>query len=658
MIILMSNYRTKSTAILIGFLLIFVQACATDSAAKVVQLRVLETTDIHVYIVDYDYFQDRSSPTVGLAKTAALINTARAEVANSVLVDNGDLLQGNPLGDYIARQRGLDTHDIHPVYKAMNLLDYDVANIGNHEFNFGLDFLLQSIAGANFPYISANVFHADDGNDEKGEAKPFFDQYVLIDKELVAADGSKHDITIGFIGFVPPQIMQWDMANLAGRVVAKDIVDTARLLVPKMKSEGADVVIAIPHSGFTVKTRSGMDENAVFYLSEVPGIDAIMFGHNHQVFPSETYASVSNVNIEKGTINGVPSTMPGFWGSHLGIVDLQLSVSTAGKWQVLDGKGSTRAIYRQDKDGIVALVEPVEEILAAVRNEHLETIDYVGTHVGEIDAPLNSYFSLVQDDASVQIVTDAQKRYVERLLVGTELDGMPVLSASAPFKTGGRGGSGYFTEIDAGAIALKHVADLYVFPNTLTAVKVNGATIREWLEMSAGVFNRIDPGIRSEQELIDQTFSAYNFDVIDGISYRIDVTKPQRYDNDGVLINPDSRRIIAIRYKGEAFDLEKEFIVATNNYRAGGGGGFPGLDGSNIVIGAPDTNRGVLANYILDLKTISPSADGNWRFEPIGDAVNVTFFSSPRANKLLRPESSIQLLGIEENGAAKYSVSF
>lgn len=655
MIILMDNYQPKSTAILLGFVLFFVQSCAGYSTTKHVQLRVLETADIHVHIVDYDYFQDQPSPTVGLAKTAALIRTARAEVANSVLVDNGDLLQGNPLGDYIARQRGLDEGEIHPVYKAMNLLDYDVANIGNHEFNFGLDFLKQSIAGANFPYISANVFHA---GDEDGQRKPFFDQYVLIDKQLVAADGSKHAIKIGFIGFVPPQIMQWDMSNLAGRVVAEDIVDTARQLIPKMKSEGADIIVAIPHSGFATKARSGMDENAVFYLSDVPGIDAIMFGHSHQVFPSGAYASFPKANVENGTINGIPSTMPGFWGSHLGIVDLDLRVSPSGQWQVLGGTGETRAIYRQDTDGIVALVEPVEEIIAAVQTDHLETIDYVGTHVGEISVPLNSFFSLVQDDASVQIVTDAQKLYVERLLIGTELDGMTVLSASAPFKTGGRGGNGYFTDIDAGAIALKHVADLYVYPNTLTAVKLNGAAIREWLEMAAGVFNQIDPNILTEQELIDPTFSPFNFDVIDGISYRIDVTKPPRYDNDGVLINPDSRRIVAIRHNGESLDLEKEFIVATNNYRAGGGGGFPGLDGSNIVIGAPDTNRGVLANYILEQKTISPTADGNWRFEPIDEGVNVTFLSSPKADKLLSPESQIQLLRIEDSGAARYRISF
>ncbi len=449
------------------------------------QLRILETSDIHMHVVDYDYIQDQPSLTFGLARTAALIANARDEVTNSVLVDNGDLLQGNPLGDFIARQRGLQDGDVHPVYKAMNLLDYTVGNIGNHEFNYGLDFLAQSIAGANFPYISANVFH-DDGDDDESNDVPYFDQYLIVDRTLTADDGSTHDIKIGFIGFVPPQIMQWDLSNLQGRVVAHDIVDTAAALVPKMKAEGADIVVAIPHSGISTASRNGMEEQATYYLSLVPDIDAIMFGHSHRVFPSDTYADIEGVDLVNGKINGVAATMPGFWGSHLGYVDLQLSVSADGIWSLLDSTGSTRPIYTREDGELVPLVEPVEEILAAVSEEHHATIDYVRIGVGEVTAPINSYFALVQDDSSVQVVTNAQKRYVEGLIEGTEYDGMPVLSASAPFKTGGRGGNSYFTEIDAGEIALKHITDLYSAPNTLRAVTINGSQVREWLGCRQG----------------------------------------------------------------------------------------------------------------------------------------------------------------------------
>ena len=646
----MTTRVLQTSALLFTALLVSGNLLADTS----VQLRVLETTDIHVHIIDYDYYQDQPNESVGLARTATLIAAARAEVQNSILVDNGDLLQGNPLGDYIARQRGLNDEDVHPVYKAMNLLDYTVANVGNHEFNFGLEFLQRSVAGANFPYISANVFVDDGANNDT----PYFDQYLIVDRKLVAEDGSEHDIKIGFIGFVPPQIMQWDMSNLKGRVVARDIIDTALEVVPRMKSEGADIVIAIPHSGISTSDRHGMDEHASYYLANVPDIDAILFGHSHRVFPSDSFSGIPAVDIEKGTINGVAATMPGFWGNHLGLVDLQLSVSDTGEWTVTEGVGSVRPIFRRDGDKLIPLVEPMQEILDAVHEEHMATIDFVRTGVGEITAPINSFFALVRDDPSVQIVTNAQKRYVERLIEGTEMDGLPVLSASAPFKSGGRGGGDYFTDLDAGEIALKHVADLYIYPNTLRAVSLNGAQVREWLEMSAGVFNQIDPDRRDEQELINRSVPSFNFDVIDGVTYRIDVTQAPRYDRDGNLINADSHRIVDLSFDGKPLDQGQTFIVATNNYRAGGGGNFPGLDGSNIVIEAPDTNRSVLADYIFELKKLDPSADGNWSFVPISADVNVTFASSLDADKALQPGAAIEKVGMDDNGAGRYRIRF
>lgn len=632
-------------------------AACPGTPESTVKLRILETTDLHMHIVDYDYFQDQPSAAVGLARTATLIKAARAEVDNSILVDNGDLLQGNPLGDFIARQRGLGEGDVHPAYKAMNLLDYAVGNIGNHEFNYGLEFLGQSIRGANFPYISANIFHAD-GDSDPGNDRPYFRQYIIVDRSLLAEDGSTQAIRIGFIGFVPPQIMQWDLANLQGRVVAHDIVDTARELVPRMKADGADIVVAIPHSGVGSLERLGMDENAVYQLSLVPGIDAILFGHSHRVFPSDTYAGIANVDIDKGTINGVAATMPGAWGSHLGLVDLELARQSDGAWRVVAGSGLTRPIVERVGGETVPLVAADAAILAAVQQEHAATIEYVRTAVGEITAPINSFFALVQDDPSIQIVTNAQKRYVERLIQGTELDGLPVLSASAPFKSGGRAGNDYYTDIPAGDIALKHVADLYVYPNTLRAAKLTGAGVREWLEMSAGAFRQIDPHETGEQELLDPSFATFNFDVIDGVSYRIDVTQPRRYDSDGRLLHPDSHRIVELTFAGEPIDEQQEFLVATNNYRAYGGGAFPGMDGSNIVIVAPDTNRDVLASYIIEEGRVDPSADGNWSFAPINEEVIVTFPSSARAAATLAPDASIRKIGDNDDGSAQYRVLF
>ncbi|WP_339776687.1 bifunctional 2',3'-cyclic-nucleotide 2'-phosphodiesterase/3'-nucleotidase [uncultured Thalassospira sp.] len=625
----------------------------TAFADSSVSLRILETTDIHAHLVNYDYYRDAASQTVGLAKDATLIKKAREEADNAILIDNGDLIQGNPLGDYMAKRHGLKKGEIHPVYKAMNLMDYDVGNVGNHEFNYGLAFLGNAVAGANFPYVNANIF-VDDGDNNPDNDKPYFEPYQLLKRELLDKDGKKHPITIGVIGFAPPQIMQWDKANLEGHVITKDIVDMAEKYVPEMREKGADIVVAVAHSGMSTQTRHGMDENATYYLSKVKGIDAILFGHAHSVFPSETFADIEGVDLTKGTINGVAAVMPGFWGSHVGVIDLSLSVKEDGTWDVTDSFSEAEPIYHREGRDVVPLVDADPEILKAVETEHEATIAYMREGVGTTESAINSFFALVADDPSIQIVTNAQTWYLKKILAGTEYDGLPILSAGAPFKAGGRGGPDYYTDIPAGKIALKNVADLYVYPNTVRAVLLTGDQVREWLEMSAGQFNQIDPNSRDEQMLINTDFPTYNFDVIDGVTYEIDVTKPARYNKEGEVVNKDAHRIANLQFGGKPIDGDQKFVVATNNYRASGGGNFPGLDGSTIIVDAPDENRTVLANYIMDEKTIDPKADGNWHLAPVGNASKVTFVTSPKASSAINAPSNISFVGETTDGFARY----
>ena len=296
--------------VLLG-LLLFPLAAAQQATTQEVRLRLMETTDIHTNIVPYDYYQDAETDALGLAKTATLIKAARKEAPNTLLFDNGDLIQGTPLGDYKARVDVLESGEIHPVYQAMNLMGYDAANIGNHEFNYGLGFLETALSGADFPYVNANVYGA-------GGKENYFEPYVILEREVTDEAGETHTLNVGVIGFVPPQIMTWDKSNLQGKVVAKDIVETAEKFVPEMREAGADIVVAVPHSGFEAGERQGMDENAVLYLSEVEGIDAIMFGHAHSIFPSEQFEDYPGADLEAGTINGVPSVMPGFLGRPSG----------------------------------------------------------------------------------------------------------------------------------------------------------------------------------------------------------------------------------------------------------------------------------------------------------------------------------------------------
>ncbi|OOE88381.1 bifunctional 2',3'-cyclic-nucleotide 2'-phosphodiesterase/3'-nucleotidase [Salinivibrio sharmensis] len=639
-----------ATAVVVGLF-----AASGSAFADTINLRVIETTDIHTNVMDYDYYKNKPSQKIGLVRAATVVKQARDEAKNALLVDNGDLIQGSPMGDYMA-SKGIKPGEVHPVYKAMNLLDYEVGNIGNHEFNYGLAFLKESINDANFPYINANVFDAETG-------EHYFDPYLIKEYQLQDEDGDSHTIKVGYIGFVPPQIMTWDKANLEGKVIAKDIKQTAEKLVPEMKAKGADVVVAIPHSGISQAPYKAMAEDSVYYLTNVDGIDAIAFGHSHAVFPGEDFANIPGADIEKGTINGVASVMAGRWGSHVGVIDLALE-QVDGQWQVTDSNAHARPIF--DRANNKALVEADKEVLDAVEADHKATQDFVNQPIGKANDVMYSYLALLQDDPTVQIVNLAQQDYVERMIQGDpDLADLPVVSAAAPFKAGGRKNDpSNFTEVEAGQLTFRNAADLYLYPNTLVALKVSGAELTQWLECSAGQFNQIDPNAAQPQSLINwDGFRTYNFDVIDGVEYQIDVTQPARYDGDCNEVNPDASRIVNLTYQGEPVDPEQTFLVATNNYRAYGAK-FPGTGSDHIAFAAPDENRTVVANYISRVSEeegeVTVSADNNWSIAPIkGDAV-VSFETSPseQAAQFIEQKGrwSMTREGKDEVGFAVYHV--
>jgi 2',3'-cyclic-nucleotide 2'-phosphodiesterase/3'-nucleotidase len=363
---------------------------------------------------------------------------------------------------------------------------------------------------------------------------------VILERDFVDEAGATQRLKVGVIGFVPPQVMLWDQQHLKGRVQARDIPQTARALVPQLRSAGADLVVAIAHSGFERGETVFFAENTVARLAEVPGVDAILFGHSHGEFPGRFFNAHPKVDLARGTINGVPATMPGFWGNHLGVIDLVLQ-RRDGAWKVGDGRAEIRPVY--DRAARKSLAAPDPMVAALIRDEHEATLAYVRATVATTATPIQSYFAQVADDPSVQLVSQAQLAYARRALAGTPHEKLPLLSAAAPFKTGGRGGAGYYTDIAAGPIAVRNVADLYIYPNTVKVVRLTGAQVREWLEMSAGAFNRVDPAGPPEQAIINPSFPSYNFDTLDGVSYRIDLTQPARYDRNGQLVAEGARRV-------------------------------------------------------------------------------------------------------------------
>ena len=615
-----------------------IAASSASSAPKgaTTVLAVLETTDLHSNVVGYDYFKLAAEPSIGLDRTASLIAQARAEYANTVLFDNGDTIQGNALADYQALVKPLRCDQTLGIYKVMNALQYDGSSIGNHEFNYGLAFLSRvtgrrfQVAGVNqpkrcagpaFPQVLANVYSVK-------TKKPLFEPWRIIEKRVRARDANGRPVTatvkVGIIGFTPPAIMSWDKRHLEGKVYTTGVVEAARKYVPEMRRKGADIVVAISHGGLDAGPHTAQMENANWYLAQVPGVDAMLLGHSHQLFPNAASTApqfaLPGVDKARGLVHGVPTVMANLWGKHLGLIALHLRADGR-RWRIEKDRTRVEARSAQNADKSFVAADP--KVLALIRDEHEATIEYVKTPVGSSDFRMTTYFADVGDTSAIAIVNAAQTDYVKRYVEANlpQYAALPVLSMSAPFKSGSAGAFD-FTDVPAGKLALNNAADLYLYPNALHAVKVDGAGLKAWLETSARRFNTIDPADPKPQELVNATVPSYNFDTPTSseISYEIDVTRPP------------GQRIRHLALRGVPVTPQQEFIVATNNYRASGGGNFPGLDGSKTVLASPDTSREVLVKYIRDVRQLTRARHGavrSWRFTKVATAGPVVFHSAP-----------------------------
>ncbi|MEP6897174.1 MAG: bifunctional 2',3'-cyclic-nucleotide 2'-phosphodiesterase/3'-nucleotidase, partial [Rhodanobacter sp.] len=576
--------RPRSIAV---FTAVLLAGCATQGSRPInlpdgarAKVAILETTDIHSNVLGYDYYKLKPDDELGYERTATLIRRARSEFPNSFLFDSGDTIQGSVLADYQALIKPVACDQELAIYRAMDTMGYDGGTAGNHEFNYGLGFLSQvtgtpmnvdgghadHCAGPHFPLVLSNVDSTRDG-------APIFKPWTVVTKTIEAytPDGSKVRVPlrIGIIGFTPPPIMQWDKQKLGGKVTVSGVVEAAQKYIPQLQAQHPDLIVAILHGGLDTSPYTPQMENAGWYLAGVPGIDVLLLGHSHTEFPGPHYAGMKDVDARLGFVRNVPAVMGGFFGRDLGVIQLVLN-RQRDRWVVdLNNTHSeVRPICSKsgnpntsDKQA-VACVPTDPQIAPLVQQAQQATIAYVNTPIGESMLRMSSYFADEGNMTALSPVNAAQADYVRGELPRShpELRDVPVLSAAAGFRTG-FGGPDDYTDVAPGPLTLRSAADLYYYPNTLAAVKTDGAGLKAWLEQSAHRFNQIDPTKAGEQPLISKHFVGYNFDQIQGgVHYVIDVSKPA------------GQRITSLTYRGKPVVPTEPFIIVTNNYRASGGG--------------------------------------------------------------------------------------
>ncbi|WP_159944426.1 MULTISPECIES: bifunctional UDP-sugar hydrolase/5'-nucleotidase [unclassified Nocardiopsis] len=567
---------------------------AAASSSRDALITVMGTSDLHGYCLNWDYFknaeyQDSQGNHIGIAKAASLIKQVRAErgANNTLLFDSGDTIQGAPLATYYNTVEPItETGQTHPMARAMNAVGYDAVALGNHEFNYGTELLDTWIDQMDAPVLAANAVH-------HGTDDPAYRPYVL--KRMRVDCGDKRGtqpLVVGVLGLTNPGSIIWDRHHVEGRLEFRDLVETARRWVPIMRRKGADLVIVSAHSGDSGTSSYGDDipvENASATVAEeVPGIDAILFGHSHREVPERF---VTN----KVTGEQVLMTMPSYWGRRLSVMDLALR-RERGRWRVVSKSAVTLNSNTVEED---------PEIVEVIADQHATTVEYVNQVVATSVEELSAAEACWRDTAILDYIQHVQIQTVKAALRGTAEADLPVLSIAAPFSR-----SAVFP---AGEVSVRDIAGLYIYDNTLLASVLTGAQLREYLEYSARYFHQVPAtGAVAPADLTNANGTPdYNFDQVAGLEYDIDVSRPV------------GERISSLRHGGGEVADDQRFVLAVNNYRQSGGGGFPHITGAPVVYNEQVEVRQALINHATATGTIDPADFHvvNWRLVRGGEPV-------------------------------------
>lgn len=561
------------------------------------RLTVMGTTDLHGNALNWDYYSnkeydDADSNDVGLAKVSTLISAVRADRGrgHTLMLDAGDTIQGTPLASYFAKIKPITKGGVHPMAAAMNAIGYDAAALGNHEFNYGIPLLRKFQQQLDFPLLGANAVHW-------GSREPAFRPYVIKRVRI----GNHKPVVVGILGLTNPGIAIWDKANVEGKMRFPGLVERAKMYVPQLKALGAEVVILAAHSGADTSSSYGdalpYPENAsTLVAEEVNGIDAILVGHAH-VEIAERYVT------NKKTGKQVLLTEPLKWGMRLSVMDLDL--------QLVNGRWTVEAARSQVLNSNT--VEDDPKIARIVQKAHTDVVDYVNSKIGTCKDAMSAKTAPYEDTAALDFIN-----YVQADAVKTDLNtDTPVLSIAAPFNRD--------AAIPAGDVSVRDVAGLYIFDNTLLGINFTGAQVKAYLEKSAEYFKQVSgTGPFTPDEVTNApTGSApggtpdYNYDVMGGLD------APLTYDID--ISEPVGQRILNLAYDGKPVADDAAFVIAINNYRQSGGGGFPGVTDAEVVYNRQIDIRQLLIDWVTTKGEIDPAefSTMDWKLVSGGQPIQI-----------------------------------
>ncbi|GGI03301.1 bifunctional metallophosphatase/5'-nucleotidase [Egicoccus halophilus] len=549
------------------------------------EITLMATADVHGRVLNVDYLNDRPfTPARGFSRLSSLVNEVRAEkgAEQTLLLDIGDSIQGTVLGAYYARREPTADGVPNPVATAMNAIGYDAMVVGNHEFNFGLPHLYAFRDQLDAPLLGANVLEA-------GTDRPAFEPYVI---ETVNLRGHK-PIKVGVLGLTTPGSALWDRTHVEGQLDFVDGLETAKAYVPRLRAAGADVVVAAIHAGMGSGSSYGdllpHPENFGRAVAEqVPGIDVVLPAHSHTRIDEQF---VTN----QQTGERVLVTQPGSHGQHLSVADLQLRM-VRGQWTVVSKRAETRAADTVADDP--AIVDLVAE-------QHQRVVDYVNAPIGTSLERLSMEAADYLDVPIMDLINTVQAEAVEAGIAGTAWADLPVLSITAPLARS--------AAIPQGNVSVRDVAAVYVYENTLRGVVLDGQQVADYLESSAAYFRQVDSSGPHRRAQVAGTVPTYCYDVIDGVSYDIDLSRPV------------GQRITNLTFDGEPIDPQAEFVLAINNYRHGGGCGHPHVTDAPIAFfGNPDV-QDLLIEWIQSRDVVDPAdfASIDWRLVHQGTPVTV-----------------------------------